>query len=187
MRTPWWLVDIGMYTSSDILMEFITSVRPRKAILTHCCFLEICIVSPVCTYERQIHIRYWHVAQLDRAQRYGRWCCRFDSCRVSFPIYLSWQRVITARITLDESRWFESSYRNCILYKKCIQRDIAKRLRHGTLTAAFHWFDSNYPCRRIEKFGLSHQVHALKIGGSNPPSAIFSRFHFYFSYSISHW
>lgn len=117
MRMPWWLVDIGMYTSSDILMEFITSVRPRKAILTHCCFLEICIVSPVCTYERQIHIRYWHVAQLDRAQRYGRWCCRFDSCRVSFPIYLSWQRVITARITLDESRWFESSYRNCILYK----------------------------------------------------------------------
>lgn len=84
MRMPWWLVDIGMYTSSDILMEFITSVRPRKAILTHCCFLEICIVSPVCTYERQIHIRYWHVAQLDRAQRYGRWCCRFESCHVNF-------------------------------------------------------------------------------------------------------
>ena len=118
MRTPWWLVDIGMYTSSDILMEFITSVRPRKAILTHCCFLEICIVSPVCTYERQIHIRYWHVAQLDRAQRYGRWCCRFDSCRVSFPIYLSWQRVITARITLDESRWFESNCRNFVFLIK---------------------------------------------------------------------
>lgn len=41
--------------------------------------------------------------------------CKFESCLASFPIYLSWQRVITARITLDESRWFESSYRNCIL------------------------------------------------------------------------
>lgn len=29
------------------------------------------------------------------------------------------------------------------------------------------------PVRRMEKFGLSRQVHALKIGGSNPPSAIF--------------
>ena len=32
----------------------------------------------------------------------------------------------------------------------------------------------------MEKLGLSRQVHALKIGGSNPPSAIFSRFHFIF-------
>lgn len=40
---------------------------------------------------------------------------------------------------------------------------------------------------RMEKLGLSRQVHALKIGGSNPPSAIFSRFHFIFLYSIFHW
>lgn len=42
------------------------------------------------------------------------------------------------------------------------------------------------PVRRMEKFGLSRQVHALKIGGSNPPSAIFLGF-ILFSYSIFHW
>ena len=32
----------------------------------------------------------------------------------------------------------------------------------------------------MEKLGLSRQVHALKIGGSNPPSAIFLGFILFF-------
>ena len=45
-------------------------------------------------------------------------------------------------------------------------------VRHSTLTAVFTGSNPVIPVCRMEKFGLSRQVHALKIGGSNPSSAI---------------